>query len=125
VEGDPKPKGSFTHVGKGRMRNANKGTKPWQGLISLIARSKWVGPPLSGPVRLDLIFYMKKPKNPRHHIYPIVQRNDLDKLERTVFDALSEIAYGDDGQVIAGERWKLYENEERPPGVFIRITELS
>ncbi len=123
VEGYPAPKGSFTGLGRGRMRNASKRTKPWQDLVSYIAMT--IRPPklLAGPVGIDLEFLMPVPKNPKHPIYPITKINDVDKLERTILDALSGIIYVDDCQVCRIQKAKLYGYEQT--GVYITVRDLA
>lgn len=123
VQGDPAPKGSFTSFGRGRFTNANKRTKPWQDLVSFVALTVRPRELLTGPIGIDLGFRMKKPKRPKHPIYPIVKRNDIDKLERTILDALTGIIYEDDGQVCLVKKSKLYGNPET--GVYITIRDLT
>jgi crossover junction endodeoxyribonuclease RusA len=62
--------------------------------------------PLPGSVRLDLLFGMPKPRTVKR-TFPSVAP-DLDKLIRGVLDALTAIAYLDDGQVIDINAAKVY-----------------
>ncbi len=123
VPGDPATKGSFTGMGRGRMRNASKRTKPWQDHISLVANTKAPVNPIDGPVELHAQFMMKRPLKPKHPEYPIVARGDLDKLLRTVCDALTGIMYHDDGQVVSIKSVKRYEDSGT--GVYITVRALT
>lgn len=75
-------------------------------------------PPIEGAVQLELTFVLIKPKTVKR-IYPFV-RPDLDKLCRAVLDALTEIAYKDDQQVVSLNANKIYGEQA---GVFILLTE--
>ncbi len=123
VPGDPATKGSFTATGRGRMRNASKRTKPWQNHISLVANTKAPASLIEGPIELHAQFMMKRPQKPKHPKYPIVARGDLDKLLRTVCDALTGVMYKDDGQVVSIKSMKMYE--ESGVGVYITVRALT
>ena len=87
------------------------------------------------PVRLTLVFYMKRPLS--HYVglagdikiaYLRVAHDtvpDLDKLVRAVMDALTECVYSDDSQVIDVAASKRYvPNATHPPGVEVTINAL-
>lgn len=59
-------------------------------------------------VLIDLMFCMPKPKSVKRLIPST--RPDLDKLIRAVLDALTGIAYIDDGQVVEITASKIYSN---------------
>jgi len=85
-----------TRSGRAIMVESAKGLKPWRAEIQktikdAIAHAGIVPPggyPLLGPLAVDLVFTMPKPKAaPKTRVtYPIV-RPDVDKLARAVFDA--------------------------------------
>lgn len=91
VPGDPIPQGSMKPVGKGRMAHSNAGLTTWRQKVNLLARSK-VGPgwkPWDGPIALDLIFTLKRPKSaPKTKVIYPATKPDLDKLVRAVGDSL-------------------------------------
>jgi len=71
------------------------------------------------------MFYLDRPssvstaKRPHPTVPP-----DLDKLLRAVGDSCSGVIYDDDSQVIRTLAWKVYA-DNREPGAFIRVAELS
>lgn len=105
--------------GKIGMKNDNARTKPWQELIALCAKSyfKCKNSPQENAVSLVLEFFMPRPKSVKKTTNSIhLTKPDLDKLARTVLDALTGIAYKDDSQVICCTLIKKYGNK---PGVKI------
>lgn len=80
----------------------NAKTKPWRQAIVDACREQLAGrPPLEGPVEVELVFYLPRPKSaPRRVMHP-AKKPDLDKLVRAALDALTAAgAWRDDGQVI-------------------------
>ena len=116
VEGTPVPQGSMKYIGNGRMihsRQAELAT--WRALIAHKAKETgiWV---TEEPVRLELVFHLRKPKTVKRE-FPTVAP-DLDKLIRAVGDALHNVAYLDDSQIIDISAKKVYSDTL---GVQIKI----
>jgi len=129
VYGIAQPKGStkaFTYYDRnqGKYRAAttsdNTKTKPWQELIASAAqehRPEWGIH--DGAVILSAKFYFFRPKSasatkrPYHTVKP-----DLDKLTRSLGDALKGIIYTDDSRVIRQNVTKDYGD---PPRVEIEV----
>lgn len=120
VPGTPAPQGSKRYLGNGVMIESSKRVKPWRADIRAAAMQAFKQP-LTGPIRLDLLFVLPRPKShygtgrnahklkdsaPQHHI----QKPDLDKLVRAVGDALSGVAYHDDSQVVGGAHMKRWSD---------------
>ena len=83
--------------------------------------------PLRGPIRIDVVFTMKKPiaAPKRRRTYPAVSP-DLDKIQRATFDALTDAkVWEDDGRVIQITAVKAYPLEHpdalAEPGAIIRL----
>jgi Holliday junction resolvase RusA-like endonuclease len=88
---------------------------------------------LTGPLSVELIFYLKRPKKPKHPAYPIV-RPDIDNYAKAVLDGMNPVKddptgqysgiYKDDSQVV--ELWlrKAYCVDNEPPSIHVRIEEL-
>jgi Holliday junction resolvase RusA-like endonuclease len=141
---DPtKRKLSFTVYGKPVQKGSKKGfvvgkraiiaddnsekLRQWYGAVTSAAAQAMGDRPLfTGPIRLSILFCFHRPKghygtgrnagvlkdsSPRHHI----KKPDLDKLVRTIQDALSSTVYKDDSQVcMYGQLGKVYtESQER------------
>ncbi len=71
-----------------------------------------------GAVYITLDFYMPRPRSVKRAL-PIV-KPDIDKLSRAVLDALTGVAYVDDGQVVSITALKHYA-DDRGPGVHIEL----
>ena len=91
------------------------------------------GPLITGPVKLELTFFMERTKGhygtgrnagklkasaPRHH----TKTPDVLKLARGVEDALTAVIWKDDAQIVLELLSKEYGER---PGVWVRITELK
>lgn len=122
VLGKPEPQGSaraFLIKGKLRITSDNAKMKPWRqqvGWAALDACSRAAMPlpwPHKVPVRLTVLFVLRKPASaPKTRIWPTV-KPDCDKLMRAIGDALTGILYEDDAQIVAGSWEKLYGSPER------------
>lgn len=87
------------------------------------AGDDWVK--LQGPVRVVLLFALRRPQKPKYR-WPIGKTaGDVDKLTRAVFDALTDAAvWEDDGQVVDARIVKAYPGDvvaQNAPGVVVRI----
>lgn len=144
VDGIPATAGSKTPFiykskkdGKQRvaMCPANKKQKPWMAQVRAVAVEHYSGPPMIGPIKIHLNFFLPRPKT--HYgsgkntnvvkasspEYPTGKPDRL-KLARAVEDALTGIIWRDDSQVVDGNTVKLYCDNARPtPGVWVRIEE--
>lgn len=133
VVGDPATKGSARAVrdkrtGKARLlasassKNA-RDQKAWASAVGWAAHMAFRAP-VKGPVMVKVLFKIATADAERdgaHHA--IHGRQDIDKLLRCTLDALTGIAFQDDGQiaqVIAAKRWTTGE-----PGAEITIEGLS
>lgn len=88
----------------------------WRSAIAFSAR-KAGAKPVTGGVTIDLIFTMPKPRTVKR-LEPSVAP-DLDKLIRGALDALTAIAYVDDGQVTEIYAIKRYGENI---GVRVKVT---
>jgi crossover junction endodeoxyribonuclease RusA len=128
VLGRPAPQGSKKSIGNNRFVEASKFLPAWRNAVRLAAEhavtvNGWTR--VAGPVELEILFYLDRPstissvKRP----YPTVPP-DIDKLIRGVGDSLTGVIYDDDSQIIRVLAWKTYA-DNREPGAFIRVNELS
>lgn len=136
VAGAPVTEGSLRSVGRRRNGSAilrhdrADELDVWRSTVALAAREAGVDYLPSGPVLVDLLFALPRPKKhfgkkgllksaPR---VPVV-KPDADKLARAICDALTGIAYHDDAQVTDLVCRKRYAAS--PPssmtGVFIEV----
>ena len=121
--GDPVPQGSkrIGRAGKSRrplLIDANAKTKPWRDELARAALEHF-GTPELGDIRLTCTFYFTRPQSHYHKKFggytdllkssaPSFKKSkpDLDKLLRSVFDALTGIAWRDDSQVVSVDAYK-------------------
>ena len=138
--GEPKPQPrprafvrKFGNQFQARVYDAST-AEGWKSAIAVAAKDFVPMPPLQGPLRVDITFYMPRPKGhfrsngdlkpsaPKWHI----GRGDRDNLDKAVLDALTDIGvWDDDGQVCAGEISKPYCAPGQIPGAQIVITPLE
>lgn len=116
VFGRPQPAGSkkaFPHKTTGRVVvvDAAEGSRPWKRQVAAAALEFAPRELLTGPIALELIFYVARPKGHyrtgrnadllRDSAPPFpIARPDASKLTRAVEDALTGIVWRDDAQVV-------------------------
>lgn len=118
--GDPVPQGSkrIGRAGKsGRplLLDANAKTKPWRNELARAAIERFASPEL-GDVHVIVNFCFARPKS--HYLKsgelrrgaPPFKKSkpDIDKLQRSVLDALTGIAWRDDSQVVSVDARKMW-----------------
>jgi Holliday junction resolvase RusA-like endonuclease len=126
VAGLPQTKGSMRAFMRPGWRvpvvtNDNPRNTRWAATVRAEARRHWRTTPMTGPVTLSLTFALPMPKR-RNTQVPHITRPDLDKLVRSVKDALTGILYRDDAQVVRLIASKMYSEA---PGVWIAAGEAS
>ncbi len=132
VHGFPKAKGSlsaFPYQKDGKTRVAmvqGKTSKDWEKLVRNESQRFAGGELLTHPLHVVLYFYLTKPqsrirKNSVPYPYPNV-KPDIDKLSRSVLDALTGIIFKDDAQIVSLFAYKNYGD---PPRVEIEVREIN
>jgi len=141
VPGESIPQGStkaFTNRKTGRpiVTSDNPRTKSWRVEVAGAARealSMMDLAMLTGPVELYVCFWRSRPKGhfgrrgllPSALKYPTT-KPDIDKLARAVLDALTDVVYRDDAQVVAlAARMVYIDDPTRPPDTTITVTDLG
>lgn len=122
VQGIPVPQGSKS-LFRGRMVDANKNLKPWRATVTRAAREAIADRPgFDDAVYVLLDFHMPRGKTVRR-ARPSV-KPDIDKLTRSIFDALTDAnAWTDDGLVVSVHAQQWYADDE--PYVRIKIGRLA
>jgi len=135
VFGSPAPQGSKKFAGRaangrGILVESSKAVKPWREAVKWAALSL---PPencrLAGPVSVEIIFTMPKPKSaPKGRRTWPDRMPDLSKLVRSTEDALTDAGvWEDDARVVSCYARKVFPGEHpsalHSPGVVIRIAE--
>lgn len=133
VHGQPKPKGSMRHVGKGRMVEQLDGSPPWREAVKHAARGvvRFMAP-LDGPLAIDLIVTVRKPPSaPKRRRWPATQSSgDIDKHLRNVLDALDDAGVmTDDSRFVEARVRKCFPGEGDDalptPGGVIRVWQIE
>ena len=135
VYGLPAPQGSKRHVGNGRMIESSKAVSPWRQDVKHAALAciphDW---DTSLPMALSVVFRFKrpaahigkkglKPSAPQH--CTSAQKGDIDKLQRSLLDALTGVLYDDDRQVVSITAHKRYTVADEPQGALITLMPFS
>lgn len=127
IEGLPKPQGS-KRVYNGRVVEASgNALKAWRKAIAdaCLAEVNENHRLLLGPVRVDVVFYLPRPKTVSEEKRPLpIVPPDIDKLARGLLDGIgqSQMVWGDDSQVIELRAVKVYGTDFI--GAEVRIAEL-
>ena len=144
VSGAPIPQGSVTAHAARRKDGSHYatvhyavGTKlhNWRNAVSRAAREAWGDDMTYHPVTLALVFYKARPlshyEGLQFHVRPRYRDElpdgtpDLDKLIRAIGDALTDVVYADDAQIVELSAVKKYvPNRQHPPGVEVSIIAL-
>jgi Holliday junction resolvase RusA-like endonuclease len=148
VHGPPAPQGSkhaTLHKQSGRVvtMEASKRVRPWREAVKEAALRALDAASLPsyatlgqlrmlGPVHVEVVFCFDKPKSApkRRRTWPITRTSgDVDKLQRSTFDALTDAGvYQDDSQVIDVHARKVFTDDpDAPlhvPGAVIRVWEV-
>jgi len=124
VRGLPIAQGSmraFVIKGKPVVTANSKGLPAWRQAVNHEAQRVAAGL-MTGPIAVELTFLMPKPKSaPKKKRIFATKRPDLDKLVRSVLDAITHVLIADDSQVVELHAHKDYG----PPGVHITVTEFG
>jgi crossover junction endodeoxyribonuclease RusA len=123
VFGDPVPQGSkraFVVKNRAVVVDDNKAPlKSWRSAVIDAARAELHGGAIDlGPVRVTMMFFLRRPKRPKADV-PIT-RPDVDKLARAVLDGMTDAGViRDDSQVTTLTARKRYTTEAPCVRVFV------
>ena len=127
IHGHPKTAGSkraFMPKGWSRpiiVDDCKKG-KDWRGDVKAAAIAAYQGPPFDGPLSVEMVFHMARPKGhfrtgknvgnlrdncPTWH----TSKPDALKMARAIEDALTGILWRDDSQIVIERLEKIYSAE--------------
>lgn len=134
VDGVPQPKGSMqgfvvrTRRGpRAVVTEDNARTRPWAALVRDAARQaigEAIAFPRGVPVRLEAVFTLPRPIGLPKRITAPTKKPDLDKLARTVKDALTGVVWQDDSQVVELLARKRYACGAERPGAMAEVQSL-
>lgn len=124
VAGHAGPQGSKSYKGhrKGKpvLVESSKRVKPWREAVAAEALLH-AGELLLGPVGVRAHFILPRPKAAKGVVSAARQIGDIDKLCRSTLDALSNVIYRDDCQVVDIRASKRVALPGETPGAHITI----
>lgn len=131
VYGVPQPKGNLRAFMKRGMKfpivtDSNRNAKSWSQLVAEAANHAFgTAPPdlFTEGVRLTVAFYLPRPKKYQKRGVAVAHlvAPDIDKLLRAILDALSQVAWRDDSQVVELLATKAYADVDAVPRADIRV----
>lgn len=129
VPGSPAPQGSKKafrnqHTGRIQMTESSKALGPWRERVALASHlAMGGGALLDVAVVVNLEFVLPRPKSaPRRSTPPATKRNgDIDKLARSVLDAITGVVVVDDAQVVTLHAAKRIAEIGETAGARIRV----
>jgi len=141
VIGIPAPQGSKRHVGHGIMIENSKRVKPWRQDVKEAALTHYDGEVIDQAVEIEIIFLFARPKShygtgknarklkPSAPVFVTSKGiGDVDKLQRSTYDALSESSGGsvikDDALIVQNRNMKRYCVGGENPGAKITVRTL-
>lgn len=129
---DGKPKGQPRGRATIRGRHAgiyDPGTADgWKSLIALHSKPYRPRYPITGPVEVDLVFLMPRPKSRMRKSDPegrlwCTAKPDADNLEKALLDAMTNAGWWrDDAQVVRLNTSKVYHAKDEIPGAYVTVT---
>lgn len=124
-KGQPRPR-AFSRGGKARVHDPGT-AECWKGAIAVAAQPHLPAVPIPGPVAVQIIFDLPRPKRLMRKKDPDgtiehTSTPDADNLAKAVLDCLTEIGmWRDDSQVYNLQVLKEYHAKDGKPGAWIRI----
>lgn len=120
--GIPQPQGSKNAYRRGTkivLVEANKNLPAWRRLVKeKLEAANSSCEPFLGPVSLDVMFFMPRPKSVKRELP--TTKPDLDKLIRSINDSATDAGVlVDDSQVVEIVAYKVYEAPNMPVGALI------
>ena len=132
IDGPPHGKGRprFRRFGNFVQTYTDAKTKSYETLVKEEAtKAMGSSEPLEGPVKLDLIIRLPVPKSyPKKRLEACLngsewptKKPDWDNVAKSIADAMNDIVFLDDTQIVIARVVKTYSAE---PGVDVQVTEV-
>jgi Holliday junction resolvase RusA-like endonuclease len=132
VDGSPHGKGRprFRRFGKFVTTYTDAKTKSYETLVKEAAKQAMADhPPIEGPVRLDCTIRLSVPKSyPKKRLEACLsgsewptKKPDWDNVAKSVADAMNDVVFLDDTQIVIARIVKRYSAEA---GVDVRVSEV-
>ena len=131
VPGNPAPQGSksfkgFAGNGRAILAESSKAVGPWRERVAYFAMQAMqsdAATPFAGAVTVDLMFILPRPASAsKLKVLPATKRPDLDKCARACLDALTNVCFLDDSQVVKLVASKRVALHGEPSGCQFTVT---
>lgn len=123
IPGKAAPQGSkkaFVIQGRAVLVDASEGNKAWRKLVTTTLAQDPDLIRFKGAVNVSLSFFMEKAKSNKTTL--MTQKPDIDKLARSVLDAMTDsFVIEDDSRVVYLVITKRWAGEDNMPGVIIHV----
>lgn len=126
----PRPRAS-ARGGFARVHAVTRGPiATFTAAVRLAGRQAYAGPPITGPIRVDIEFLFPRTKAQTWRTRPMPRlphdkKPDRDNLDKAVLDALNGIVWCDDAQVCDGRITKWIAAGDETPGTTVTIVPLA
>ena len=104
----PKARPRATKIGNRAIMYTPAKTKEFENYVKLVAAQYAPEELLTGPLDVGLEFNLQRPKSLPKKIQHHTKKPDIDNLAKSVLDALEEIIYVNDAQIISLQVTKDY-----------------
>lgn len=122
VLGTPKPQGSMRAFNNHVVHAKPKPLMDWRGSIASVAQQYIDMKAARGtPVWVRASFRMERPKSAPKRIVRPATKPDIDKLGRSLLDALTGILWVDDSQVVSLQLSKRFADPTEALGVYVEV----
>lgn len=118
-------------VAKGRPKASTRGgfvrmytpakTAGFEKILKAMAKNAWKAAPLQGALAVQVTFLMARPKSAKKREYVTV-RPDLDNYIKALLDALNEVVWLDDAQIVDLHASKEYDDN---PCIILGVSPLE
>jgi Holliday junction resolvase RusA-like endonuclease len=107
----------------------NDPVNAFKAAVQLAASQAYQGPPLEGPLMMNLVFVFPRPKSlPKKAGTSRLwhtKKPDRDNLAKSVQDCLNGLLYRDDSQICNGYLMKFIATENEQPHVVVCVAKLD
>lgn len=117
------------------IKNADGSWKPhpiaaFKATVRMAVENLYTGPPLTGPLCVDLLFVFPRQKTKIWKTRPMPRyrhdtKPDRDNCDKSVLDALTGLLWVDDCQICDGRIQKWRASGDEQPHVEITVTQLA
>ena len=128
IDGNPISKKRPRFARRGKFVTTYNDQETEEGRFLWEVKSQFTGEPLSGPLSLEVVFYMRMPKTSKVKTCKMIEgeilptkKPDLDNLVKFTKDCLNGVAWRDDALVCCTNMKKVYSDQPRTEIVIKKL----